>query len=516
MRRLGYEAGGRLPADNAKYTTEDGTTCISMDSNLNVCSKYQPPIPGVFNCRFTAVGSGATKRKKKKPTSFVPPPPNLSMGHSSVKGNNGSIDTSDVAPSGLMSVPFWRRPISRSQVGGSSENEGSAGSRVNIHQKLQEKKQKQLAELKIIEEEIKQGKLGGPGSSNTLGSSDDGRGSLPRQPIPRTKKHSNIEPQAWRPPSPDMCSATTTSNKMFNDLNVMSSTRNYDPIYNGFGLNAVNIPALRKDNFAGIDGSSRNMSPISAGGENNSLSRQILTPRTKIPHNLPRTAFPEPPYRLNFTNVLADRILAQDRQMSMSPRNVTSSPSDTLSPSSVLTHFDGPHSSLFLDVQHPRRISGTYTTDNGAADNLSFPYNVIPPPRSKLDSRINMVQHQRTVTPITIEGSAQQQQQQQPKQQQPTQQQQLKTKQQRGTVRQMQRSKTPEILLSPHYLGSSRVHCDWTDQRPSYGLKSASIKHHAAAESSGEDNDHEDSVLEQNHINASDIDSQVCYAAAQC
>lgn len=57
-----------------------------------------------------------------------------------------------------MSIPFWRRPLPRSsQTGGSSENEGSAGSRVNIHQKLQEKKQKQLAELKIIEEEIKQG-----------------------------------------------------------------------------------------------------------------------------------------------------------------------------------------------------------------------------------------------------------------------------------------------------------------------------------------------------------------------
>lgn len=60
---------------------------------------------------------------------------------------------------GLMSIPFWRRPLPRSHTGGSSENEGSAGSRVNIHQKLQEKKQKQLAELKIIEEEIKQGSV---------------------------------------------------------------------------------------------------------------------------------------------------------------------------------------------------------------------------------------------------------------------------------------------------------------------------------------------------------------------
>lgn len=70
-----------------------------------------------------------------------------------------SLQSTTDQSNGLMSIPFWRRPLPRSQTGGSSENEGSAGSRVNIHQKLQEKKQKQLAELKIIEEEIKQGKL---------------------------------------------------------------------------------------------------------------------------------------------------------------------------------------------------------------------------------------------------------------------------------------------------------------------------------------------------------------------
>lgn len=78
-----------------------------------------------------------------------------------------------------MAVPFWRRPLPSS-----SETDGSIGSRVNIHQKLQEKKQKQLAELKIIEEEIKQGKLVGPEGADF----DD------RQPIPRTKRH-QVEPQ---------------------------------------------------------------------------------------------------------------------------------------------------------------------------------------------------------------------------------------------------------------------------------------------------------------------------------
>ncbi|XP_076268495.1 XK-related protein 6-like isoform X2 [Rhynchophorus ferrugineus] len=122
------------------------------------------PPGGVFNCRFGActgpANASALYRKKKKPTTFVPPP------------SNGTA-------LGPVAVPFWRRPLPSS-----SENEGSSvGSRVNIHQKLQEKKQKQLAELKIIEEEIKQGKLVGPEGADF----DD------RQPIPRAKKH--LEPQ---------------------------------------------------------------------------------------------------------------------------------------------------------------------------------------------------------------------------------------------------------------------------------------------------------------------------------
>lgn len=446
--------------------------------------------------------SGATKRKKKKPTTFVPPP-NLGISQASVDVNNGmpiDVNAGDVAPSGLMSIPFWRRPITRSQVGGSSENEGSAGSRVNIHQKLQEKKQKQLAELKIIEEEIKQGKLGGPGSSNTLGSSDDGRTSLPRQPIPRAKKHTNIEPQEWRSPSPEMCGTAPASSKMFNDLNVMSTSRNYDPIYNSFGLNSINIPALRKDSFVAMENTVRNMSPISSqisGAESNSLTRQIIPPRAKIPHNMPRNVFPAT-YRLNLPNVFTDRSLTQDCQISMGTRNVSSNPSrlTNVSPNKVLTHFENPHSSLFLDVKHPRQISGTYSMENTCADNLnlSFPYNVIPPPRSKLDSRSNIMQHQRTVTQISSEahgnGLVQQQQR-------------------TNTQRQMQRARTPEILLSPHYLDNSRVYYDWMGRGPSYCAQNSNAKQHNAV-SSGDENDIEGSVMGQNgHIIASDIDSQV-------
>lgn len=102
------------------------------------------------------------------------------------------------------------------------------GSRVNIQQKLQEKKQKQLAELKIIEEEIKQGKLGGPGTG-TLSSGDDAKATLPRQPIPRVKKHIDIDPLDWRPSSPDM--AEMVVEKSFNDLNLLLAA-NLDDVNN--------------------------------------------------------------------------------------------------------------------------------------------------------------------------------------------------------------------------------------------------------------------------------------------
>lgn len=65
------------------------------------------------------------------------------------------------------------------------------GSRVNIQQKLQEKKQKQLAELRVIEEEIKQGKL----AKTTSVAVEEIYSSLQRQPIPRAKTHA--DPSAW-------------------------------------------------------------------------------------------------------------------------------------------------------------------------------------------------------------------------------------------------------------------------------------------------------------------------------
>lgn len=68
------------------------------------------------------------------------------------------------------------------------EDEDSFGSRINIQQKLQEKKEKQLAELRLIEEEIKQGKLTGPVTLFTDLNDKRSSNSSEQQPIPLNKK----------------------------------------------------------------------------------------------------------------------------------------------------------------------------------------------------------------------------------------------------------------------------------------------------------------------------------------
>lgn len=124
-------------------------------------------IPGVFNCRLNP----ALKRKKKKPSTFVPPPASVTS----------------LASNGKTSNAFWKKTSPKS---GGSDHESSVGSRVNIQQKLQEKKQQQLQELKEIEEEIKQGKLKRP---RPLEISEQG---TLRQPVPQSKKQPWLRPES--------------------------------------------------------------------------------------------------------------------------------------------------------------------------------------------------------------------------------------------------------------------------------------------------------------------------------
>ncbi|XP_038111452.1 uncharacterized protein LOC6034256 [Culex quinquefasciatus] len=517
VRRLGYEAGGRAPCENGTAKcTRCAEVCRCRDTSergaeagkvFGGCGsqKYPHSIPGVFNCRFSNPVNAATKRKKKKPTTFVPPP-NLAMQPS------GASDQG--TPIGPMAIPFWRRPLPRSHTGGSSENEGSSvGSRVNIQQKLQEKKQKQLAELKIIEEEIKQGKLGGPGTG-TLSSGDDGKATLPRQPIPRVKKHIDIDPMEWRPSSPDM--AEIAVEKSFNDLNLLLAANlddvnnlnkfssNYDPIYNSFGLNGINISALVNMKNAEAQQAAvnnRNMSPISSqisATESNSLTRQVH-PRTKmLPNNVPRNPFAEN-YRGNFVNLYADAAANNNRPPSISPRTTEVATANR----AVL--YDN-HSRLYMDANHPRQISGTYSSieNGGAADNLPFPYNVVPPPRSKLDSRATPTMPNNSATNTGSSSGGKNN---------------TTGKTHVGGAvsvpinnlnkqRQMQRAKTPEILLAPHYLENSRIYYDWV-AREAANFRLQEADRNQSVVSSGDENlDAVDDGSNPHRI-PSDIDSQV-------
>lgn len=517
VRRLGYEAGGRVPCgDGANKCGHCNEECRCQENFEHVetgkvfggcgSQKYPHAIPGVFNCRFSNPVNSATKRKKKKPTTFVPPP-NLTMQPSG---------PDQAAPIGPMAIPFWRRPLPRSHTGGSSENEGSSvGSRVNIQQKLQEKKQKQLAELKIIEEEIKQGKLGGPGTG-TLSSGDDGKATLPRQPIPRVKKHIDIDPMEWRASSPDM--AEIAVEKSFNDLNLLLAANlddvnnlnkfsaNYDPIYNSFGLNGINITALvnmKNAESQQAAANNRNMSPISSqisATESNSLTRQVH-PRSKIlPNNVPRNPFAEN-YRGNFVNLYAEAAANNNRPPSISPRTTEVATANR----AVL--YDN-HSRLYMDANHPRQISGTYSSiENAGTENLPFPYNVVPPPRSKLDSRATPTMPNNasatntgsssgnnnssstsnnvpsTVPPTTINNL-------------------------NNTKRQMQRAKTPEILLAPHYLENSRIYYDWVAREAANFRLQEAERNHSVVSSGDENLDAIDDGYNPHRI-PSDIDSQV-------
>lgn len=217
---------------------------------------------------------------------------------------NGQIVQSQISNnvSGPMSIPFWRQPLPRnSMAGGSSETEGSvASSRINIQLKLQEKKQKQLAELKIIEEEIKQGKLGRQKVTGIDQCENDECGKdslLPRQPAPRAKKHIDIETMDFRRNSSG--SEAENMNILLHQL----QQNNENVLYNNFSSTSGGIAAaltkfsheiLTNINIGEKPGSSLNnkqpsasstMTSTTSENENISLTRQMASSRKKLLHH---------------------------------------------------------------------------------------------------------------------------------------------------------------------------------------------------------------------------------------
>lgn len=184
-------------------------------------------------------------------------------------------------------------------AGGSSETEGSvASSRINIQLKLQEKKQKQLAELKIIEEEIKQGKLGRQKLTEQNEAEENGKLSLPRQPAPVAKKHIDLETMSnFRQNSSG--SEAENMNILLHQL----QQNNDNVLFNNFSTTNSGIAAalskfsheiLTNINIGEKPGNNLNTKPPSGSStlnsttsenENNSLTRQMVSSRKKLLHH---------------------------------------------------------------------------------------------------------------------------------------------------------------------------------------------------------------------------------------
>ncbi|XP_017888060.1 uncharacterized protein LOC108629737 [Ceratina calcarata] len=215
VRRLRYEAGGRMTASNLTASLSntslsnqeekqiDYTEDKKLDTNVGVrrVKLSNGGIPGVFNCRFANPAVVNPNRKKKKPTTFVPPPPPQSQTGVASTTVNSVGDTKQWLGANTNSrqlIPFWKKSANtdsmqndHSTVQKTKTDTSTTGSlSVNlIREKLQEKKQQQLRELRAIQEEIKEGKLFPPPSASASSfSSSPGSN---QQPPPNTKLHTS-------------------------------------------------------------------------------------------------------------------------------------------------------------------------------------------------------------------------------------------------------------------------------------------------------------------------------------
>ncbi|KAJ8669872.1 hypothetical protein QAD02_001131 [Eretmocerus hayati] len=208
VRRLRYEAGGRMNGASAITTLSHQGTLQEKYWN-GYDDKYQNAIgmrktkltnsgiPGVFNCRFANPAVTNPNRKKKKPTTFVPPPTQPHIITSALGDANKWSNGNNNGPN---LIPFWKRPISIASLNNDDDTstrdktdvDSNGGSRNIdlIHEKLREKKQQQLRELRAIQEEIKEGKLVPPPSASTPQYSNSLSASN-QQPPPNTKLHSS-------------------------------------------------------------------------------------------------------------------------------------------------------------------------------------------------------------------------------------------------------------------------------------------------------------------------------------
>lgn len=297
--------------------------------------------------------------------------------------------------------------------GGSSENEGSSvSSRINIYQKLQEKKQKQLAELKIIEEEIRQGKLGGPTNK-----SQDNFSTLPRQPIPVSKKHNDIQPVVWGSTTPQL-------EKNFENLNNITNNGclNYQghaiPNYNMLGSDILYNSDMYIHDLNEFQRPCQNngdASPVSqiSATESNSLTQKTLShihmaQEFSYPENIQVYSTKEPNSCLSNYN---DNLFLKDTTNN-DKKSHTAIGIQSHSPKlPELSRGCDRRSANFSTNQINEKVKN-HISQNPYVVTNSFHYNVIPPPKTKLER-------------------------------------------QKLDQSKAQRSRTPELLLSPHYLNNA-------------------------------------------------------------
>ncbi|XP_046608614.1 uncharacterized protein LOC124299468 isoform X1 [Neodiprion virginianus] len=233
VRRLRYEAGGRMNSTNGmatfcKQEDNDGKQMNFLEEKTNGIEigmrgvkLSNGGIPGVFNCRFANPTVSNLNRKKKKPTSFVPPPQPLSLLTNGM-GEPCPRINSNAGP--RQSIPFWRRPLTIAVTQTHNDQDwpaidtydidagvslGGSVSANDIKEKLQEKKQQQLRELRAIQEEIKSGKLVPPPSASASTSASSPLATN-QQPPPNAKLHSSTRPPSSKSPS-DMNESMTLS-----------------------------------------------------------------------------------------------------------------------------------------------------------------------------------------------------------------------------------------------------------------------------------------------------------------
>ncbi|GAB1863424.1 XK-related protein [Camponotus japonicus] len=224
VRRLRYESGGRMTGSNlTTLSNQDNVEEKQIDYNeekkVNISISMRKVklsnggIPGVFNCRFANSTAVNPNRKKKKPTTFVPPPPPQSQTSTVMNSMTTVADSKqwlNVGNGSRQLIPFWKKPISSNVIQNDGSNERkdetdmALGGSLNvtlIREKLKEKKQQQLRELRAIQEEIKEGKLFPPPSASTSSFSSSPSASN-QQPPPNTKLHTSpSSPLFTSPPS---------------------------------------------------------------------------------------------------------------------------------------------------------------------------------------------------------------------------------------------------------------------------------------------------------------------------